>query len=357
MKRPNILIFMTDHQRGDTVLPEHPAIMPNIERLAREGVTFSETFCTMAHCCPARASFFTGLYPTRHGVWNNLLNGQRLSTGLKPGVRLFSDHLTEAGYDLYYSGKWHVSLDERPADRGWRELAVNSIAGQRHELTWELLEKGAAQPLPATRRDGDIVMPGYGVYQLYGRVEDAPNHKTDEDCVERACAVIRETAGTNKPWVIYVGTGMPHAPYKVPGRYLDMYRPEDVPLPASYRDTMDDKPGYYRKLRRMRFDQLSEREARESIRHFWAMCTYLDDMFGRLLKALDETGQAEDTLVLYTSDHGDYMAEHGLFEKGVPSFRGAYHVPAVVRWPAGIRNPGRQVDGLVSLVDFAPPFT
>ncbi|MFQ5808685.1 MAG: sulfatase/phosphatase domain-containing protein, partial [Armatimonadota bacterium] len=91
-------------------------------------------------------------------------------------------------------------------------------------------------------------------------------------------------------------------------------------------------------------------------RHFWAMCTYLDEMFGKLLDALEATGQAEDTLVLYCSDHGDYCGEHGLFHKGVPAFRGAYHVPAVVRWPAGIADPGRRVDEFVSLADFAPTF-
>ena len=79
MSNPNILIFMTDHQRGDTVLPEHPAITPNVDKLAREGVTFAETFCTAPHCSPARASFHSGLYPSGHGVWNNVCNEQALS--------------------------------------------------------------------------------------------------------------------------------------------------------------------------------------------------------------------------------------------------------------------------------------
>jgi arylsulfatase A-like enzyme len=87
------------------------------------------------------------------------------------------------------------------------------------------------------------------------------------------------------------------------------------------------------------------------------MCTYLDDLFGELLKALEETGQADNTFVLYCSDHGDYLGDHGLFHKGVPAFSGAYHVPAVIRWPNGIKNPGRTVDAMVSLADFAPTFT
>ena len=95
----------------------------------------------------------------------------------------------------------------------------------------------------------------------------------------------------------------------------------------------------YRRLREQIFGQLSEREVREGIRHFWAYCTYLDDLFGRVLDALEKTGQADNTLVLYCADHGDYVGEHGLFAKGIPCFRGAYHVPAVIRWPKGVTNP------------------
>ena len=118
MGTPNILIFMTDHQRGDTVLPGHPAIVPNVTNLARGGITFSETFCPAPHCCPARATFHSGLYPTRSGVWNNVCNDQRLSAGLKPGLTLWSEDLKEAGYRLVWSGKWHVSIEESPKDRG-----------------------------------------------------------------------------------------------------------------------------------------------------------------------------------------------------------------------------------------------
>jgi arylsulfatase A-like enzyme len=120
---------------------------------------------------------------------------------------------------------------------------------------------------------------------------------------------------------------------------------------------MADKPAIYRRMRDMRFGQLSEREVREGIRHFWAYCTYLDDLFGQLLNALEKNGQSENTLVLYCSDHGDYCGEHGLFAKGIPSFKGAYHVPAIVRWPKGIEAPGRRVGEFVSLADFAPTFT
>ena len=116
--RPNILIVMTDHQRGDTVLPEHPAITPNLDRFALQGITFTETYCPSPHCCPSRATFFSGLYPSRHGVWNNVCNDQALSRGLNAEVCLWSEDLADAGYSMHFSGKWHVSVEESPADRG-----------------------------------------------------------------------------------------------------------------------------------------------------------------------------------------------------------------------------------------------
>ena len=366
MPPPNILVFMTDHQRADTVLPEHPAIAPHLDRFAQEGVTFTQTFCPAPHCCPARATFFTGLYPSRHGVWNNVCNRQALSLGLNEGVRLWSDDLLEAGYRLHYSGKWHVSVLESPADRGWREHYVTGAAGTHHGVTWdryrelaahekeqEAVQRAADGTVP--RGEGQILRPGYGDYRLYWAGNEEGN-RHDETALEHGLKVLEGLGKDDGPWCLYVGAIAPHDPYVVAQRYLDLYDLEDVPLPLNYGDELADKPAIYGRMREQRFGQLSPREVREGIRHFWAYCTYLDDLFGRLLGALERTGQAEDTLVLYCSDHGDYCGEHGLFAKGIPCFQGAYHVPAVMRWPAGLRNPGRRVDEFVSLADFAPTF-
>jgi arylsulfatase A-like enzyme len=354
MPKPNVLIVMTDHQRADTVLPEHPAITPNVAHLAQEGVTFTNTFCPAPHCCPSRATFFSGLYPSRHGVWNNICNRQALSRGLNEGVRLWSDDLAAAGYDLHYTGKWHVSVEESPQDRGWAEHAVSAAQGTYHGVRWEHYRELAQRPEPTERGEGEILRPGYGTYRLYGTSEREGDH--DRRVFHEALDLIPQLAEGSDPWGLYVGWGGPHDPYVVPQRYLDLYDLDDVPLPPSYADEMTDKPRIYRRMRQMRFGQLSEREVREAIRHFWAYCTYLDDMFGQLLAALEATGQAEDTLVLYTADHADYAGEHGLFAKGIPCFRGAYHIPAVMRWPAGIAAPGRRVDAFVSEADFAPTF-
>ncbi len=93
---------------------------------------------------------------------------------------------------------------------------------------------------------------------------------------------------------------------------------------------------------------------RDAIRHYWALCTFCDDLFGQLLEQLDASNQAEDTLVLFMSDHGDFAGDHGLFHKGVPSFDAGFHVPLVARWPNGITNPGRTVDAFTDHTDIAP---
>lgn len=352
-RKPNILIFMTDHQRADTVLPEHPAITPNLTALGEHGVTFTNTFCPTPHCCPARATFMTGLYPSRHGVWNNICNDQALSRGLKPGVRCWSEELREQGYRMVYTGKWHVSVEEGPEDRGWQELHhVGGTKGDLHGQTWDQWKQSAASPEPTERGEGQILRPGWGTYTAYGSKGDEPHH--DEAITESAIDALGRLAKSDEPWCLYVGCSMPHDAYWVPRKYLDMYKLDDIPLPPSYADEMTGKPAVVRRMREQIFGQLTEREVREAIRHFWAMCTYLDELFGRLLAKLDESGQADDTIVLYCADHGDYCGDHGLFCKGLPCYDGAYHVPAVMRWPAGIVDPGRRVEQLVSLADFAP---
>ncbi|MCX5672726.1 MAG: sulfatase-like hydrolase/transferase [Planctomycetota bacterium] len=355
MARPNILIFMADHQRGDTVLPDHPVVAPHVRRLAREGVTFTQTFCPSPHCSPARATFHSGLYPTRAGVWNNVCNNQALTRGLADGVRLWSQDLAEAGYRLAWSGKWHVSVKESPRDRGWTELFVSGAKPAEHQIGWDKYREMAQRPEPAARGEGEILRPGYGAYRLYGTAADA-GQAYDERTVAAAVKALPDLAAKGEPWAMFVGIASPHDPYVAPKRCLDLYDLKDVPLPANFDDDFKDKPRVYQRMRRQAWGQLTEREIREGIRHFWAYCSYVDELFGKVLAALDATGQADNTLVLFTSDHGDYGGEHGLFAKGIPCFRGAYHVPAVVRWPGGVRKAGRQVGEFVSLADFGPTF-
>ena len=111
MKRPNILVFMTDQQNGGTVLPGNPwkAVTPVLDDFRGDAVSFSRAYCPSPHCCPSRATFFTGLMPSQHGVWNNVNVANALSRGFRGGVNPWSVDLAEAGYGLHFAGKWHAS--------------------------------------------------------------------------------------------------------------------------------------------------------------------------------------------------------------------------------------------------------
>ena len=277
MERPNILIVMTDHQRGDTVLPEHPAITPNVARLADQGVTFAQTFCPAPHCCPARATFHSGLYPSRSGVWNNVCNGQARTRGRKEGVGLWSEDLAQTGYHMVWAGKWHISVLETPRDRGWHEeLFVSGHKPREHETDWSRYREIARTPDPTTRGEGQALRPGYGTYTMYGTNDNGNAH--DERVVELALEALGRLGPQDQPWCMFVGLVGPHDPYRVPGRFLDLYDLDDVPLPPTYHDDLSDKPRIYQRMRQTIWDQMSEREIREGIRHFWAYCSWLDEL-------------------------------------------------------------------------------
>lgn len=297
----------------------------------------------------------TGLYPSEHGVWNNVCVQNALSTGLNKGVRCWSEDLAESGYRLDWNGKWHVSWDEGPDNRGF---TVHSIsAGARHQgqgvMGWDWSDyqtlAATKEDLETTRHPGEILRPGWGSYTHYGIDE---NPYGDMVHVQSAIEVIRSRDG-GKPWCHYLGPLGPHDPYKVPQRFLDLYNIDSIELPPNFDDRMEDKPALYRRTRD-RFDQLDPAEHREAIRHYYAFCSYEDYLFGLVLGALEESGQGDNTVVIYCSDHGDYLGEHGLWCKGLPCFRGAYEVPLMIRWPAQLAAPGRTEESFVSLADFAP---
>ncbi|WP_299659184.1 sulfatase-like hydrolase/transferase [uncultured Psychromonas sp.] len=359
LKKPNILIFMTDQQRGDT-LNNQDIFMPNTRELMVGGIHFNNTYCPSPHCCPSRASFFTGLYPTQHGVWNNVCVQNALSRGLNAGSELFSDYLKDQDYSLYFAGKWHVCFDTGPEDYGYEELLVTCNKEQKNDVTndamspgWDMYKAIANEPA-SIRKEGEIKRPGYPEYIHYGIDENPFNDRGIVDSAIEKLKQIRES-NTEKPWSMYIGTLGPHDPYFVPQAFLDMYADYEVKLSEIHDDFMLDKPFYNRKVRCL-FDQLSVLEKKDAIRHYMAFCTYEDYLLGLVLTELKQHPDFDNTLILATSDHGDYNGEHGLWCKGLPAFKGAYHIPAVAYWKNGIENPGRVCEQLVSLTDFAPTF-
>ncbi len=361
MEHKNIVIFMTDHQRWDMMPPFDRCITPNFDRLFRESKSFVNAYCPSPHCCPSRATFHSGLYPSEHGVWNNVNVGNTLSAGLTGDVRLWSQDLKEAGYRLLHCGKWHVSAEQGPEDFGWENIYGNE--------KYTGLTSGRARPDPKEwkrytechsdeaasypgRQPGEILREGYPPFRLYGETE---HPFRDDETVDRAVEQVHALAAETKPWVLYCGVLGPHDPYCVPKRFLDLYDPDAIELPASYYDTMLDKPNLYRRTRE-KFGQLTPQETKDAIRHYLAFCSYEDALFGRLADALRANGLYDDAIILCLSDHGDYAGEHGLFAKGLPCFRSAYHIPLMIRWPGLTTGDagGRLIEDFVTLADLAP---
>lgn len=355
--KPNMIIFMTDHQRGDTILKNSKVITPNLDRFRSKAVTFQNAYCPSPHCCPSRASFFTGLYPSEHGVWNNVEVSNTLSRGLFDNVHVFSEDLKKAGYNLYFSGKWHVSAEQGPDQFGFEPVFHNTAQYHKYPNLpdmdeWKLYTEGIRliDKGDEERTEGRIVREGYEEYIQYG-IDESPYK--DAEVVNAAVQKLKSIDKEN-PFFMFVGTLGPHDPYKVPQRFLDLYDIKDITLPDNFYDYMEDKPSLYRRTKE-RYSQLSEAEHLESIRHFYAFCSYEDYLFGRIIDQVEEQNLMENTLIMYVSDHGDYIGSHGLWAKGLPCFKEAYHVCSMIGG-GPVADQGREENSLISLTDYAPTF-
>lgn len=337
-RRPNILLVVSDHHSGYAFGPNSGVETPHMLRLAAEGLSFTELRTPCPMCAPARAGLMSALYPHANGMWNNNHTRAAMRRDLVPGVRLWSENLADDGYRLRYVGKWHVSAERSPARFGWEEFQPAPPPADRLSHVDVLRQEREGWP-PRV-----VYATSTGPVEA---INDARVTSTAVECIEAG-------ARDAEPWCLFVGWTHPHDPYVAHERYLARYAPGSVRPPANASDALVDKPNIYRRLHEQLWDQLSPAQLAETIRHYRAMITFLDDQLGRLLAALERSGQAEDTLVVYTSDHGDYAGAHGLFAKGVPAFDEAYRVPFVVRWPAGIQGAGREVDAFASLLDVGP---
>ena len=354
----NILVFMTDQQLGDTILPSHMAKTPNVDRLRKNGMQFTSAYCPAPHCCPSRATFFTGLYPSEHNIWNNVEVDNALSRTFYGGVVTFPEELKQAGYQTIFSGKWHVSGYEGPADRGFDEVLYeyisnygrmkpNNLPPVNHDWKKAYADYTDLDHADSEKHFGQIIREGYPTYYQFGT---NPSPFGDKETVQLACERLKKQ-DHEKPFFMYVGTVGPHDPYFPPQEFLDMYPIEDIEFPPNFHDDMMDVPGLYRRTKKA--FALTEQEHKESIRRYLAFCSYEDSLFGRILDTLEQENMMNDTVVIYLSDHGDYVGAHGLWAKGLPCYREAYQICAVIGGGNIVSHPV-QCDELVSLSDMAP---
>jgi len=342
MRQPNLLFLMTDGQRADTIEPTTLCHMPHLEELAARGVRFERCYAPNPICSPTRASMMTGLLPHSHGMVDCTHTVEPYRAKLKAELPFWSQSLQAAGYHTAYLGKWHIERSQRLENFGFDTYQVEGY----HTLM------GLVERDDEMRVRGVVRQKGYRDFLLYGVVdgpaEAAPEHQLYSDAIQ----FVREAArDRDRPWALFVSSEGPHDPWVVPRDYYERYDPADVPRPPNFDDDLADRPGIYRLLQRI-WGQLEWPQFAQATACYYAFCSLIDDQVGRILAALDETGQAENTIVVFTADHGDYMGAHRLFLKGVAAFEDAYRIPLILSGP-GIPA-GRRVEQIVSLIDLAP---
>ncbi|MDX9755092.1 MAG: sulfatase [bacterium] len=305
-KQPNVLFVFPDQMRGQALgcMGDPNVQTPHLDQLARQGVLMRQTLANTPVCCPARACMLTGQYAHRHGLVANDLRLRESRTTL-------AECFQQAGYDTGFIGKWHLDGGKRmpgfvppgPRRQGFDFWAANECSHAHFNTQYF---RDTPEPIPVKK---------FEVEAWTDLAIEFLRHKRE------------------RPFFLMIAPGPPHDPYKAPPEYEALYKAQDLALRPNWQEGV--KGG-----------------SRQDLASYYAMIHAIDDQMGRLLKTLDELGLAEDTIVFFTSDHGDMLGSHGMTLKRKP-YEESILVPGIFRYPRlGIS--GRICDSLVTHVDYAP---
>ena len=332
MARPNILLLMADQQKA-TSLPQYgnpDTRAPQLDALAARGVTCLNAYVQHPFCVPSRAAFLTGRYPQATGVHHN---GHRLPAR----EALLQELLRDVGYRTGAIGHLHGRDNLGRGCDFVYDMGEGELAERGRE------ERARLQAAP--RRVAHMVA-------------TTPHHPDDERDGLMTTAALRfmEEAAREpeRPFYLHVAWIAPHPPYFTPEPYATRYDPARLQLPPAESDG-GNKPAIYRQTARdMGTLDVPEDELRTALAYYYGMCAYLDDQVGRLLAGLEKLGLDGNTIVVYTSDHGDYAGEHHMFGKSCTLYDCLTRVPLFVSGPEGVVPQGVRLDGLVEAVDLLP---
>ena len=346
--RPNILWVCTDQQRYDTIqgLNNSHIRTPNLQLFMDTATVFTHAFVQNPVCSPSRASFLTGRYPHVTGL---RANGQKI----RSSERLITRTLADQGYVCGLAGKLHLSpcaggrVEDR-IDDGYRHFwwshDIQDAWPGKNRWRESLRASGVAWPKPPANT------PAWGV-------PIDPKHSQTHWCADRAVEFI-QAQKQSRPWLMSVNMYQPHHPFYPTAEYFQRYDPEKLPDPAYVQGELDNKPEYQRRdaagaPNRPSFENTDALTRRKITAAYYAMIEEIDDQFGRILKTLEDTGQAENTIVIFMSDHGEMLGDHGIYHKGPYFYDCGMRVPLMIRWPGRYRA-GQKLDALVEMVDLAP---
>ena len=367
--RPNILWYCSDQQRFDTVRAlGNPYIeTPRLDAFMREAVTFTHAYCQSPICTPSRASFLTGMYPSAVRV-----NGNGIPEfPAYVADRLVTYRLARGGYDCGLVGKLHLATAangiEPRVDDGYRFVRYShDHRGPNrygHDYAEWLRQQGEApeaylsDPVTARTYGDGARRKDFGGLQAPTAEEDnvPPQLHQTFWCSEKAIEFIDKNRARGQPWMLSVNPFDPHPPFDPPWAYYRRYDPAS--LPGAH--FQDGDLAQQRRLAAAGIDFQSqplhpdERLHRTMQAAYYAMISQLDHEFGRLLDHLERTGQRENTVVIFTSDHGEALGDHGLVLKGCRFYEGSVRVPLMISWPQRFLS-DLCSDALVELTDLTP---
>jgi len=364
--RPNLLFLMTDeqHHRSLSITGNPYISTPNMDRIAREGALFTNATCVTPYCSPSRASMITGVYPHRHGIVQNV--GTRSNQApLRPDAFPTTEMtLYRQGYFTAFRGKWHLGeLGDFPC---YEQFDYAAKAHQEYE---EFLEKR----LPAARFAADRspgrylgrpvemtsairkawepfqkVAPSLGYIATIGRTVIPPELLPETQITNQIVRLIEENR--NRNFMITASWSPPHDLWVIPEPYYSMVDRKKIRLLGTGNLEAWDARAPSKQLG----DLVGEEGIREYVAIYHGMVKYMDDQVGRVLKTLDDLGLNRNTLVVFTSDHGDMVGAHGCVGKSIFSFfDDLVRIPLVMRFPGRIK-PGTVVRAPVSQIDYMP---
>ena len=327
----NLLILISDEHRKDAMgCVGHPIVKtPNLDALAARGTVFENAYTPSPMCVPTRASIACGDHVHRIGHWDS-------ATPYDGRVRSWMRQLRDAGIDVASIGKLHFRSSAD--DNGFTEeiLPMHVVGG----VGWAigLLRHDPAPYEQAAELAADVGV-GSSTYTDY-----------DLDITAAAQAWIKQRSGTADPWAAFVSLVSPHYPLTCPPEYYALCDPDTVDLPVGYREGLRPDHSELNNVARF-FDydrHFDERKMREAKAAYYGLISFMDDCVGRILAALDESGQSEDTVVVYVSDHGDMMGDQGFWTKQV-MYEASAGVPMIAAGPGMAK--GRRVATGTSLLD------
>lgn len=386
-QRLNVLVLHTDQQRFDSLgASGNPyAHTPNLDRLAQEGTCFTRHISANPVCMPSRASLFSGLYPPAHGVWSNgiplnrreyaRINAQNFDIAyIYPEPQTLADLFAAAGYDTVAFGKLHLTPNLAPPSYGypeswavWESGALDDWHGPYYGFRYvEMTQGHGEQPCHLGHYGRWLQQEHPEVYRrVVANAETAPRPLAEQQnlyasalpselhnsqwLADRFRAYL-ETRSDERPFFAFIGFPDPHHPFTPP---YDVVRDfEDLPVP----DPVDPQGEAVRgtPLANVGRDvsHLSPEARRIIIRYTYATVALIDRAVGRILQGLEASGHAEDTIVIFTSDHGEFLGDHGRLYKAEVASESLLHVPFILRAP-GVSLP-RRVDTPMSNVDVLP---